>query len=61
MVVNASASIERGIGSIKLKVGQPDSKLDIRRVETVPKHLGDDVSLMVDANQQRDRPKAQRM
>ncbi len=61
LVVNASASIERGIGGIKLKVGQPDGKLDIRRVETVRKHLGDDVPLMVDANQQWDRPTAQRM
>ena len=61
LVVNASASIERGIGGIKLKVGQPDGKLDIRRVETVRKHLGDDVALMVDANQQWDRPTAQRM
>ena len=61
LVVNASASIERGIGGIKLKVGQPDGKLDIRRVEAVRKHLGDDVALMVDANQQWDRPTAQRM
>ncbi|CAN5904698.1 L-talarate/galactarate dehydratase [soil metagenome] len=61
LVVNASASIERGIGGIKLKVGQPDGKLDIKRVETVRKHLGDDVPLMVDANQQWDRPTAQRM
>jgi L-alanine-DL-glutamate epimerase-like enolase superfamily enzyme len=61
LVVNASASIERGIGGIKLKVGQPDRALDIRRVETVRKHLGDAVPIMVDANQQWDRPTAQRM
>jgi L-alanine-DL-glutamate epimerase-like enolase superfamily enzyme len=61
LVVNAGASIERGIGGIKLKVGQPDGKIDIQRVETVRKHLGDDVPLMVDANQQWDRPTAQRM
>ena len=52
---------ERGIGGIKLKVGQPDRALDIRRVEAVRKHLGDAVPLMVDANQQWDRPTAQRM
>src|SRR5690606_22646985 len=46
---------------IKLKVGQPDGKIDIQRVEAVRQHLGDDVPLMVDANQQWDRPTAQRM
>ncbi len=61
LLVNAAASIERGIGGIKLKVGQPDRALDIRRVEAVRKQLGDHVPLMVDANQQWDRPTAQRM
>jgi len=61
LLVNAAASRERGIGGIKLKVGQPDRALDIRRVEAVRKHLGDDRPLMVDANQQWDRPTAQRM
>ena len=61
LVMNAAASIERGIGGIKLKVGQPDRALDIRRVEAVRKHLGDAVPLMVDANQQWNRPTAQRM
>ena len=61
LLVNASASRERGIGGIKLKVGQPDVQLDVQRVEAVRKHLGDHVPLMVDANQQWDRPTAQRM
>jgi L-alanine-DL-glutamate epimerase-like enolase superfamily enzyme len=61
LLVNAAASIERGIGGIKLKVGQPDRALDIRRVEAVRKHLGEHVPIMVDANQQWDRPTAQRM
>ena len=61
LLVNAAASRARGIGGIKLKVGQPDRKLDIQRVEAVRKHLGDDAPLMVDANQQWDRPTAQRM
>ena len=59
--VNAAASIERGIGGIKLKVGQPNAALDIQRVEAVRKHLGDAVPIMVDANQQWDRPTAQRL
>ena len=61
LLVNASASLERGIGGIKVKVGQPDRALDIQRVEALRKHLGDAVPLMVDANQQWDRPTAQRM
>ena len=61
LLVNATASRERGIGGIKLKVGQPDRALDVQRVEAVRKHLGEHVPLMVDANQQWDRPTAQRM
>ena len=55
LLVNATASRERGIGGIKLKVGQPDVALDVQRVQAVRKHLGDAVPLMVDANQQWDR------
>jgi L-alanine-DL-glutamate epimerase-like enolase superfamily enzyme len=61
LLVNASASIAKGIGGIKLKVGQPDCALDIQRVAAVRQHLGDQVPIMVDANQQWDRPTAQRM
>jgi len=59
--VNAAASLARGIGGIKLKVGQPDGRIDMERVRAVREHLGDGVPLMVDANQQWDRPTAQRM
>ena len=59
--VNAAASVTRGIGGIKLKVGQPDGRIDMLRVQAVREHLGDGVPLMVDANQQWDRPTAQRM
>lgn len=59
--VNARASLDRGIGGIKLKVGQPDCAIDIQRVEALRRHLGDATPIMVDANQQWDRPTAQRM
>lgn len=58
---NADAALARGIGGIKIKVGQPDMAEDLRRVAKVREHLGDDVPLMVDANQQWDRPAAARM
>ncbi|MFE1961914.1 mandelate racemase/muconate lactonizing enzyme family protein [Streptomyces sp. NPDC059479] len=58
---NAGLALARGIGGIKIKVGQPDSRTDLRRVEAVREHVGDDVPLMVDANQQWDRTTAARM
>lgn len=58
---NASAALASGIGGIKIKVGQPDWRADIARLEAVRQHLGDDVPLMVDANQQWDRPTAMRL
>ncbi|WUK95760.1 mandelate racemase/muconate lactonizing enzyme family protein [Streptomyces sp. NBC_00356] len=58
---NATASLASGIGGIKIKVGNPDRKADLARLTAVREHIGDDVPLMVDANQQWDRPTAQRM
>jgi L-alanine-DL-glutamate epimerase-like enolase superfamily enzyme len=57
----ADESLAAGIGGIKIKVGQPDQREDLRRVAAVREHLGADVPLMVDANQQWDRPAALRM
>ena len=57
---NVEISRASGIGGIKLKVGQPDLKIDIQRVGAVRRQLGDDFPLMVDANQQWDRQKATR-
>jgi L-alanine-DL-glutamate epimerase-like enolase superfamily enzyme len=56
----ASKSLADGIGGIKIKVGQPDTRVDLERVRAVREHLGDGVPLMVDANQQWDRPTALR-
>ncbi|QPP10473.1 mandelate racemase/muconate lactonizing enzyme family protein [Streptomyces bathyalis] len=58
---NASASLANGIGGIKIKVGHPEHKEDLRRLTAVREELGDDVPLMADANQQWDRPTARRM
>jgi L-alanine-DL-glutamate epimerase-like enolase superfamily enzyme len=56
----ASASLEAGIGGIKIKVGQPNWGEDLRRVAALREHLGEG-PLMVDANQQWDRARARRM
>lgn len=57
----SDAALARGIGGIKVKVGQPDTHADLRRLTKIREHLGDGVPLMVDANQQWDRPTAARM
>ncbi|SDI13349.1 L-alanine-DL-glutamate epimerase [Arthrobacter subterraneus] len=57
----ATQSLAEGIGGIKIKVGLPDSAEDLRRVAAVREHIGHDVPLMVDANQQWDRATALRM
>lgn len=58
---NTTAALAGGIGGIKIKVGQPDTRIDLRRVAAVREHLGEDFPLMVDANQQWDRSTAIRM
>ena len=61
-VLEASdTALARGIGGVKVKVGQPDTTEDLRRLTKIREHLGDGVPLMVDANQQWDRPTAARM
>lgn len=56
----AAASIARGIGGIKVKIGQPDPMEDLARLDALRSHLGDAVPMMIDANQQWDRPTAMR-
>ncbi|MFC5832096.1 L-talarate/galactarate dehydratase [Nonomuraea insulae] len=56
----AGLSLKSGIGGIKIKVGQPDMKEDLRRLAAVREHIGQDTPLMVDANQQWDRASALR-
>ena len=61
LLENCSSSVANGIGGIKIKVGQTDPMIDLARLEAVRNHLGDQVSLMIDANQQWDRATAQRI
>jgi len=44
-------AVEQGFHGVKIKVGYPTLKEDIKRVKTVREAIGDDVDLMVDANQ----------
>ncbi len=61
LVDNCEATIAGGIGGIKIKVGQPDPMRDLERLAAVRKAVGGRVPLMVDANQQWDRPTAERV
>jgi L-alanine-DL-glutamate epimerase-like enolase superfamily enzyme len=61
VLAGADRSLSRGIGGVKIKVGQPDAKIDLKRVEALRAHVGDSVPIMVDVNQQWDRPTAFRM
>ncbi|MBN2972833.1 mandelate racemase/muconate lactonizing enzyme family protein [Roseomonas aeriglobus] len=58
---NVEASIASGIGGIKIKVGHPDPKVDLARLDAVARQIDGRVALMVDANQQWSRDAAQRM
>jgi L-alanine-DL-glutamate epimerase-like enolase superfamily enzyme len=55
-----SMALAKGIGGIKIKVGQPDPMIDLARIEAVRAHVGANLPLMIDANQQWDRPTATR-
>jgi len=44
-------AVEQGFRGVKIKVGYPTLREDVRRVEIVRAAIGDDVDLMVDANQ----------
>ncbi|HET9823447.1 MAG TPA: mandelate racemase/muconate lactonizing enzyme family protein [Burkholderiaceae bacterium] len=57
---NVESLLERGIGGIKLKVGQPDPMEDWKRVSAVHELIDGRVELAIDANQQWDRVTAQR-
>ncbi|WP_299974831.1 mandelate racemase/muconate lactonizing enzyme family protein [Devosia sp. 66-22] len=61
LVANCEASIDAGLGGLKIKVGQPDPMLDLARMEAVRRAVDGRVPLMVDANQQWDRPTAERV
>jgi L-alanine-DL-glutamate epimerase-like enolase superfamily enzyme len=50
LVDQAMRNIEEGYKAIKVKVGRPDPQEDIERVRAVRQAIGDEITLMVDAN-----------
>lgn len=61
VIESVERSIASGIGGIKIKVGHPDARQDMARLEAVARQIDGRVALMVDANQQWDRAAALRM
>lgn len=55
IIEKAEQSLDRGIQGLKVKIGQPDFKEDYKRLTALRKHIGPDVPIMVDVNQQWER------
>ncbi|MEX0314622.1 MAG: enolase C-terminal domain-like protein [Allomuricauda sp.] len=55
---NTVRALENGFTALKLKVGSKDASRDIRRAKLIRKVAGDYVTIMLDANQQWNLPKA---
>ncbi|MCA9413287.1 MAG: mandelate racemase [Candidatus Omnitrophica bacterium] len=58
IVENAKRALDQGFAAMKLKVGSKDPKRDIHRTGLVREAVGDEVRLMVDANQAWSVPEA---
>ena len=50
MLSKMRAAIEAGFHGVKMKIGSPDPRADLRRVAAVREALGPDAALMVDIN-----------
>lgn len=50
-LAEAVEAVQTGFKAIKVKIGNPDWKVDIERVRQLRRTLGDDVPIRVDANQ----------
>ena len=56
--INCRKAIAEGFTAMKLKVGSPDPKRDIRRAHIVREEAGANCKIMLDANQQWNLPQA---
>lgn len=50
LVRDMKGLIDRGYDAVKMKIGLPDPREDMRRVKAVREAIGDEIRLMVDAN-----------
>jgi L-alanine-DL-glutamate epimerase-like enolase superfamily enzyme len=54
LIEEMTAMVEQGWKGVKMKIGLPDPREDVRRVEAVRSALGEDIDLMLDVNQRWD-------
>jgi len=54
LIAEMTALVEQGFSGVKMKIGKPDPREDVRRVAAVRDALGPDVDLMIDVNQRWD-------
>ncbi|MCA8951577.1 MAG: mandelate racemase/muconate lactonizing enzyme family protein [Planctomycetes bacterium] len=50
LVRDACALVERGFDAVKIKLGRPDPREDLRRVAAVRDAVGDEIDIMTDVN-----------
>jgi L-alanine-DL-glutamate epimerase-like enolase superfamily enzyme len=58
LIDEMTALVESGWSAVKMKIGKPDPREDVMRVEAVRTALGPDVDLMIDVNQKWDTTRA---
>jgi len=51
LIAEVTDFVKQGFKAVKIKVGKPDPREDIKRVKAVREAIGEDIHLMVDANQ----------
>jgi len=58
LIAEVSAYVQRGFKAVKIKVGSTDWKKDVERLQEVRKAVGNEVNIMMDANQGMELPAA---
>jgi L-alanine-DL-glutamate epimerase-like enolase superfamily enzyme len=58
LIAEVTDYINRGFKAVKIKVGSPNWKSDVERLREVRKAVGDEVDIMMDANQGMELPAA---
>jgi len=58
LIEQTEGYLDAGFNGVKIKIGQPELRQDVERVEAVRKLIGPDVAFMVDANYSMSVPQA---
>ena len=58
LIGEVTGYVQRGFKAVKIKVGSPDWKADVERLKEVRAAVGNEIKIMMDANQGMDLPSA---